>query len=249
MSTLVAVGPYPAPVVNMPTRYNYTEPVTDDAQQWTESALGLDAYGATAAGMPSSSSASHLYGYPSTTQERTSYTPTDIPQQILPHLPNIPNSSPDYGPYAEQTPTHQTTPYSYGYGAEGQPEHMVYDGTTATYPQQVWNMSSAHPPSFSRGQTVYGSSQWAAQWSDAPTAATYHNRVNPTFDTDYYQLQPSFNQSDPSANMHPSASAAPRAQRFSGAALQAYGGSRQQLTPSRSGHDHRQCLCHTEMSP
>lgn len=240
MSTLAAVGPYPAPVVNMPAGYNLTEPVADDAQQWPD-ALGLDAYGT------SSSGASYSYNYPSTTQ--TSYTSTNITQQILPHLRNIPNTSPDFAPYAEQSPTHQSTPYSYSYGAEGQLEYTVYDGMMAAYPQRVWGMSYPSSPSFYGGQTVAGPSQWAPyQWSDdAPTAVTYHTQASPLFNTDYPHT--SFHPSHPSASTHPSV--VPTTQQFPGTAFPAHGGSMQhnvrQMTPS--GHDHRQCLRHTEMAP
>ena len=251
MWALAEVGPHPAPVVNMSPGYNHGEPVSDDAQQqWTESALGLDAYGATAA-LGSSSSFFHSTSYPSTTQEQASYTSAYIPQQILPHLQNIPDPSPDHAPYAEQSPTQQSTPHSYSYGIEGQSGHMSYEGTTAPYPQQAWNMPFLHALSVAEESIVAGSSQWApSQWSEsdvAPHAGTFHGHMRPASNANFQGT--GFRSTHPSDNTYPPA--LPAAQRFSGAALSTQEGLMQHgvrpLTPS--GHDHRQCPRHTKMSP
>lgn len=232
----------------MSPEYSYTEAVADDAQQqWVGSALGFDAYGETGVMDPSSSPSHSLYRQ-STTQEQAFYTPAYIPQQILPHLQNIPDPSFDYSPYTEQSPTHQPTPHTgYSHSVEDQPWHMAYESTMTTYPQQAWNTPSAHATSFA-GQPVAGSSQWAPfQWSDGlPNAGTLRGHVRPTFNTDFQHSI--FHPTHPSDDMRPSAP--PPAQRFSGAAHPTQGVSMQhsvrRLTPS--GHDHRQCLRHVETS-
>ena len=248
MSALAEVGPHPAPVVNMLSGYDCAETVADDAQQqWAGSALGFDAYGATA-GANSSLSYSQSGLYPSNTSEETTYTSAYIPQQILPHLQNIPEPSPHYAPYVEQDSADQTVAYSYGHGVQDHPAYATYDSTAAMYyPQQEWSTPSAHVPSLGARQAA--SSYWREapyQLSDGANAGPVYDHVRPASEGDFQN--PGFHSNHPSDDTHPSTP--PSAQRFSSAALSTQAESMErglrQLT--LSGHDHRQCLRHTEMS-
>ncbi|KAH9930293.1 uncharacterized protein B0H18DRAFT_994236 [Fomitopsis serialis] len=150
-----AVGLYPAPEVNVPPAYGYTEPVTDDAQQWPQSDPAFNTYGS----LPAlDANLSHLNYFAPPTEQHTSHIYQSIPQQIPFHTQHVPDSSSQYAPFPAQS---SANPFGY-YGSEAQNRNTAYDNAAMQYPQHAQNApfvyGSAEQPQTSSMQ--YPSYQW-----------------------------------------------------------------------------------------